>query len=90
MNATGIRLVSPDTGLRAVKIAEVPQFRIPEGMMVNCLEFSAPCIIPLNTLEDPSVTMRAGSLKYPMNSPLKAPSKAPITRAIKIAAQTPP
>ncbi|KAF5053092.1 hypothetical protein DSECCO2_402030 [anaerobic digester metagenome] len=90
MKATGILLVSPDTGFLAVKSAVVPHVRIPIGMIVNCLEFKAPCMIPLNTLEEPNVTIRAGSLKYPMNNPLKAPSKAPIAKAITIGRIIPP
>ena len=90
MNVTYILLVSPETGFRAMKRAVVPHFLIPGGITVSCFELRAPCIRPLNTLEDPRVTIIAGSLKYPMNNPLNAPRTAPITKAIAIGSAAPP
>jgi hypothetical protein len=90
MKETDIFEVKPVVAFLAINKAEVPNSLIPTGIIVSCFEFKAPCIIPLKTLEEPRVTIKAGSWKYPINKPLKAPSKAPIAIAIKMGNQTPP
>ena len=63
MNVMGMRLVRPDWAFWATNRAEVPKVRMPWGMVASCLEFSVPCMKPLNTEEVPRVTIMAGSSK---------------------------
>ena len=58
-----MREVRPEALFSAMNSAEVPKERMPCGITASCLEFSAPCIRPLNTEEEPRVTIMAGSSK---------------------------
>ena len=62
-NVIGMRLVRPDCAFCATNSALVPKERMPWGMVASCLEFSVPCMKPLNTEEEPRVTIMAGSSK---------------------------
>ena len=68
---TGILEVRPEIGFFAMNREEVPNSLIPTGMVVNCLEFKAPCMIPLKTLEDPKVTINEQPVESTENGPEK-------------------
>ena len=63
INVVGMREVRPLSEFFAMNRAEVPKFLMLVGITASCLEARVPCIKPLNTLEEPKVTIIAGSSK---------------------------